>query len=148
MKVKTIKNSMSARATSSGFTLVELLVVMAIMALLAGLVGPKVFSVLSKAKTKTVRIQIKDFESGLEMYKLDVGRFPNGEEGLQGLFKKPSGVKGWNGPYMKGKELPQDPWQNNFIYKSPGSESEFDIISYGLDGQEGGEGENQDVRSE
>lgn len=147
MKVQTVQNLTSARATSSGFTLVELLVVMAIMALLAGLVGPKVFGVLSGAKTKTVGIQIKDFESGLEMYKLDVGRFPDSEEGLHSLFKKPSGVKGWNGPYMKGKNTPQDPWKNDFIYKSPGAESEFDIISYGLDGQEGGEGENMDVRN-
>lgn len=128
-----------------GFTLVELLVVLAILALLAGLVGPQVLNQLGGAKSKSAAVQIRDLEQALEIYHLDVGRFPNSEEGLQALVRQPSGVSGWNGPYLRRGELPEDPWGNDYEYRYPGENAEYDIISYGADGTPGGEGENADV---
>ena len=134
------------RKHSRGFTLVELLVVLAILALLAGLVGPRVLGRLGGAKTQSASVQIRDFEQALEMYKLDVGRFPNNEEGLQALVAQPSGTNGWNGPYLRKNELPADPWGGQYEYNFPGRNgSDFDILTYGADGSPGGEGENADV---
>ena len=127
-----------------GFTLMELLVVLAILGLLMSLVGPRVLSQLGGAKTKTAAIQIKDLEQSMEMYKLDVGRFPTTEEGLVALVAKPAGVVGWNGPYLK-SDVPLDPWNREYMYKSPGEHAEVDIYSYGQDGTPGGEGEDSDV---
>lgn len=128
----------------SGFTLMELLVVLAILGLLMSLVGPRVLNQLGGAKTKTAGIQIKDLEQSLEMYKLDVGRFPSTDEGLQALNKKPSGATGWNGPYLK-SDVPVDPWKREYYYKYPGEHGELDIYSYGQNGSPGGEGEDSDV---
>lgn len=128
-----------------GFTLVELLVVLAILALLAGLVGPQVLNQLGGAKSQSASVQIRDLEQALEIYHLDVGRFPNNEEGLQALVRQPSGVSGWNGPYLRRGELPEDPWGNAYEYRFPGERGQFDIISYGADGTPGGEGESADV---
>ncbi len=128
-----------------GFTLVELLVVLAILGLLAGLVGPRVLSQLGGAKSKTANVQIKDFEQALELYKLDVGRFPTAEEGLAALVNKPAGVAGWNGPYLKSSGVPKDPWGRDYSYRFPGQQAEVDILSLGADGAEGGEGENADI---
>lgn len=130
---------------SGGFTLVELLVVLAILGLLMGLVGPSVLRTLGGAKTKTALIQIRDLEQALEMYKLDVGRYPNTAQGLSALVAKPSGNAGWNGPYLKKGELPQDPWQRDFIYKYPGERGEIDISSLGANGSPGGDGEDADI---
>ncbi|MBB6521005.1 type II secretion system major pseudopilin GspG [Pseudoteredinibacter isoporae] len=130
---------------AQGMTLIELLVVLAILAMIAGLVGPTILEKLDGAKHKTAGIQIKDLESGLEIYKLEVGRFPSTEEGLQALMNKPGDAKGWNGPYLKGKDVPQDPWSRDFIYKYPGANGGMEIISYGADGQPGGEGDNADI---
>lgn len=127
-----------------GFTLMELLVVLAILGLLMSLVGPRVLNSLGGAKTKTTGIQIKDLEQSLEMYKLDVGRFPSTEEGLVALVKKPASAAGWNGPYLK-SDVPLDPWNREYNYKYPGEHGELDIFSYGQDGQAGGEGEDADV---
>ncbi len=127
-----------------GFTLMELLVVLAILGLLMSLVGPQVLNQLGGAKTKTTAIQIKDMEQALEMYKLDVGRFPTSEQGLKALVDKPNDVKGWNGPYLK-SNVPQDPWGYDYHYKYPGERGELDIYSYGQDGASGGDGENSDV---
>lgn len=129
--------------SGAGFTLVELLVVLAILALLAGLVGPRVLNQLGGAKSKTAAVQIRDFEQTLEIYKLDVGRFPNNEQGLQALVDQPSGANGWNGPYLK--EVPMDPWGLPYQYRVPGERGDFDIVSLGADGTPGGEGENADV---
>lgn len=139
------RNMRSNRArTSAGFTLMELLVVLAILGLLMSLVGPQVLNQLGGAKTKTAAIQIKDLEQALEMYKLDVGRFPSSDEGLQSLVKKPASVKGWNGPYLKA-DVPQDPWNRDYHYKYPGANGQPEIYSLGQDGSPGGEGEDSDV---
>jgi general secretion pathway protein G len=128
----------------SGFTLMELLVVLAILGLLMSLVGPRVLNQLGGAKTKTAAIQIKDLEQALEMYKLDVGRFPSGGEGLTALVSKPGNAPGWNGPYLK-SDVPLDPWKREYHYKYPGERGEVDIYSYGQNGTPGGEGEDSDV---
>lgn len=127
-----------------GFTLMELLVVLAILGLLMSLVGPAVLRQLGGAKSKTALIQIRDLEQTLEMYKLDVGRFPTTAQGLEALVTKPSGVSGWNGPYLKGA-VPQDPWNQDYIYKYPGEHGELDIMTYGQDGSPGGDGEDSDI---
>lgn len=128
----------------SGFTLIELLVVLAIISLLAGLVGPSVLRQLGGAKTKTARVQIKDLEQALEMYKLDVGRYPETNEGLNALVEKTGDTDGWNGPYLK-SGLPKDPWNHEYQYTYPGTRAEVDIFSLGQDGTPGGEGEDSDV---
>ena len=131
------------RRKISGFTLVELLVVLAILAMLAALVGPQVLNQLGGAKSKSAAIQIRDFEQALELYKLDVGRFPGSNEGLNALVRQPSSAKGWNGPYLKKDDVPMDPWGNPYQYRVSGST--IDISSYGADGRQGGSGEDADV---
>ena len=130
--------------SQTGFTLMELLVVLAILGLLMSLVGPQVLNQLGGAKTKTAGIQIKDLEQALEMYKLDVGRFPSTSEGLQALVKKPGNATGWNGPYLK-SDVPLDPWNREYNYKYPGERAEVDIFTYGANGSPGGDGEDSDV---
>ena len=141
-----LRNKFSSTRTvrSAGFTLMELLVVLAILGLLMGLVGPQVLNSLGGAKTKTAGIQIKDLEQALEMYKLDVGRFPSTSEGLNSLVNKPGSVTGWNGPYLK-SDVPVDPWNREYSYKYPGEHGELDIFTYGQNGSPGGEGEDSDV---
>ncbi|MFO7552648.1 MAG: type II secretion system major pseudopilin GspG [Haliea sp.] len=134
-----------SRRPGRGFTLVELLVVLAILAMLAGLVGPQVLNQLGGAKSKTATVQIRDLEQALEMYKLDVGRFPSTEMGLEALVRQPGGVKGWNGPYLRGSSVPEDPWGNGYHYRQPGQHSAYDLVSYGADGSPGGTGEDADV---
>jgi general secretion pathway protein G len=132
-----------ARRRERGFTLVEILIVMIIIGLLAALVGPKLFGKVSGAKLKAAKAQIELFGTALDTFRLDVGRYPTTEEGLKALREKPSGAEGWQGPYLP-KEIPADPWSRAYIYRSPGEHGDYDLISYGLDGVEGGEGENQD----
>ncbi len=128
-----------------GFTLIELLVVMVILGLLAALVGPRLFGRLGKSKQHAAQAQIELFGVALDNFRLDIGRYPTTEEGLESLRENP-GLKRWDGPYLK-KELPLDPWGNSYVYKSPGDHGEYDIISYGADGSPGGEGENKDIVS-
>lgn len=128
-----------------GFTLVELLVVLAILALLAGIVGPKVLGQLGGAKAKTAAVQISDLEKTLEIFKLDVGRYPTAEEGLDALVTKPANATAWSGPYLKGG-VPLDPWSHPYVYK-PGAGGTVEIMSFGADGTPGGEGENADIRN-
>jgi general secretion pathway protein G len=130
---------------AAGFTLIELLVVLAILALLAGLVGPRVLNQLGGAKSKTAAVQIADLDKALELFKLDVGRYPSTEEGLQALVTKPASVAaGWAGPYLKGG-VPNDPWGRPYLYKLEGGA--VLIQSLGADGAPGGDGENADLRN-
>jgi general secretion pathway protein G len=129
-----------------GFTLIELLIVMIILGLLASLVGPRLFGKVGKSKLQASQAQIELFGTALDTFRLDVGRYPTTEEGLGGLRDKPSGLDRWDGPYLP-KNIPDDPWGNPYEYKSPGDNGEYDILSYGLDGVPGGEGENQDIVS-
>ena len=142
--MKALSTKQSSRNRSGGFTLMELLVVLAILGLLAGLVGPQVLNQLGGAKSKTAKIQIKDLEQSLEMYKLDVGRYPSTDEGLSALVAKPAGVVGWNGPYLK-SDVPLDPWNREYQYRFPGEHAEIDIYTYGQNGAAGGDGEDADV---
>lgn len=134
------------RVAQRGFTLIELLVVLAILTLLIGLVGPRVLGQLGGAKSKTAAVQIADLEKTLELYKLDVGRFPTTEEGLDALIKRPASANGWAGPYLKGGSIPMDPWNKPYRYTATG-DSQIEIVSFGSDGATGGEGENADVRN-
>lgn len=137
----------SSRKLNSGFTLIELLVVVAILALLAGIVGPQVMKRLGDSKTKAAKIQIEELASALEMYKIDTDRYPTSEQSLQALVQQPAGVDGWNGPYLRKKFVPQDPWKKSYNYRYPGRNAEYEIYSLGADGAEGGEKENQDILS-
>lgn len=131
---------------NQGFTLIELLIVMVIIGLLAALVGPKLFGKVSIAKLKAAKAQIELFGTALDALRLDVGRYPTTEEGMKALREKPSDMNAWKGPYLP-KEIPVDPWGKAYVYKSPGEHGDYDLISFGLDGVEGGEGENQDIVS-
>lgn len=130
-----------------GFTLVELIVVIVVLGLLAGLVVPRLFKHVGQARAATARAQISAFQTALGIYKLDTGNFPTTEQGLQALRVTPAGVKNWNGPYLP-KEIPLDPWGNAYVYRYPAQQGEEpEIISYGADGREGGEGEDADIVS-
>ena len=129
-----------------GFTLLELLVVIVIIGLLAGIVAPKYFNQLSKTNTKVARAQIDSIEKALDQYRLDVGRYPATEQGLDALFTKPQDLDAWNGPYLK-KAAPRDPWGGTYQYRCPGEHGDYDLVSNGADGQPGGTGEAADVTS-
>lgn len=131
----------------SAFTLIELLVVLVILGLLAGLVGPRVLRYLGGAKSDTAQLQIEELGAGLDLYHLEIGRYPNNDEGLRALTSAPSGVSRWNGPYLKKKDVPLDPWGNAYQYKYPGENGDYDLYSLGRDNVEGGEGEDADVVS-
>jgi len=135
------------RRGQQGFTLVELLVVLVIIILLASLVGPRAVSYLSSSKTKIAKAQIEGFATALQLYRVDVGRYPTSSEGLKALVEKPSGAENWNGPYLGKNAVPLDPWQNAYEYSAPGQNRDFEIMSLGADKQKGGEGENADVKS-
>ena len=137
-----IRNS----SASAGFTLIELIVVVVIIGLLAGLVLPQFIRQEEKAKVKAAKAQIELFGTALDTFRLDVGRYPSSDEGLQALRQKPGSVERWDGPYLK-KDLPEDPWGKPYVYKSPGDHGPYDILSYGADGAPGGEGDNRDITS-
>ena len=128
----------------SGFTLLELLVVVAIIGLLVGYVAPRYFSQLGKSEVTAARAQIDGLEKALDQYRLDTGRFPTTEQGLKALVVKPPDEPKWKGPYLR-KDLPLDPWGNAYQYKAPGTHGDYDIVSYGKDGQPGGSGEDADI---
>ena len=130
-----------------GFTLIELLVVLVILGLLAGLVGPQVLRYTGSAKSETAKLQIEELGAGLDLFHLEVGRYPTTAEGLQALVEQPSGISAWNGPYLKKKQVPNDPWGNPYHYRSPGENNVYDLYSYGSDNMEGGEGNDADVVS-
>ena len=130
---------------NTGFTLIELLVVLVILGLLAGLVGPNVMKYVGSSKIDVTRAQLEDLAAGLDLFKLDVGRYPDNREGLLVLVKTSDDLMGWNGPYLRKKKLPLDPWNNDYVYKSPGLENDFDLFSYGADGEPEGAGDNSDI---
>jgi general secretion pathway protein G len=132
------------RRSQSGFTLLELLVVMVIIGLLAGYVGPKYFAQVGKSQIKTARAQIDALEKSLDQYRLDTGHYPSMEQGLLALVTRPAGEPRWDGPYLK-KSVPMDPWGTAYVYKIPGEHGEFDLLSYGKDAQPGGTGEGADI---
>jgi general secretion pathway protein G len=134
----------SAFKEHGGFTLLELLVVMVIIGLLAGYVGPKYFGQIGKSETKVARAQLDALEKALDQYRLDTGHYPAPESGLAGLIQKPPNEAKWDGPYLK-KIVPMDPWGRPYIYKLPGEHGEYDLVSYGKDGQPGGTGEASDI---
>lgn len=129
-----------------GFTLIELLVVMVIIGLLAAIVLPNYIGQSDKARVKAAQAQIAQLGTALDSFRLDVGRYPTTEEGLDALRRKPSGADRWDGPYLQ-KDIPADPWGRAYIYKSPGDHGGYDLLSYGGDGTPGGDGTNRDVNS-
>ena len=131
---------------SGGFTLLELLVVIVIIGMLAGLVAPRYFDQISKSNTKVARAQIDSLEKALDQFRLDVGRYPTTDQGLLALNAKPQNLEKWAGPYLK-KAVPPDPWGARYLYKSPGEHGDFDLLTLGSDGQPGGSGEAADVVS-
>jgi general secretion pathway protein G len=132
------------RINAKGFTLLELLVVLLILGLLAALVGPRMLGNVGKSEVKVARAQIVALETALENYRLDMGRYPTTEEGLQSLEKPPSGDSRWSGPYLR-KAVPVDPWGNAYQYRFPGEKGDFDLLSLGRDGRAGGSGEDADL---
>jgi general secretion pathway protein G len=140
------KQPVTRRRRQAGFTLLELLIVVIILGLLAALVGPRLFGTLDKAKHQIAKTQIELFANGLDLFRLDVGRYPTTDEGLEALVNPPEGLERWNGPYIE-KIVKKDPWGHAYVYTSPGEHGEYDIISLGLDGEPGGEGENADITS-
>jgi len=132
-------------APPTGFTLLELLVVMVIIGLLAGFVAPRYFAQVGKSQVKVARAQLDALDKALDQFRLDVGRYPTTEEGLQALVAQPSGEQSWAGPYLK-KGVPADPWGRPYQYQTPGTHGgDFDLQSYGKDGRPGGSGEDADV---
>jgi len=138
---------MKKNTKHKGFTLIELLVVLSIIGLLGAVVGPQVMKHLGGAKTKSSKLQVEDFGAALDMFYMDNGRYPNSQEGLNALVQAPTGLEGWNGPYMKKKKIPKDPWKRQYHYESPGQNGPYDLYSYGADNAQGGEKENADILS-
>ena len=141
------RNFRLARRGEQGFTLVEILVVITIIAIVMSLVGPRVLNYLGESKVKAAKIQIESLSSALDLYFLDVGQYPSNSEGLTVLVQRSGGASNWNGPYLRGNAVPNDPWGRPYIYRSPGRQAAFDILSYGNDGQEGGTGAASDIIS-
>ena len=136
----------SSLTRNSGFTLLELLVVMAIIGLLAGYVGPRYFAQIGKSEVKVAKAQMDSLEKALDQYRLDTGHYPNQEQGMAALIKKPANEPRWDGPYLK-KDLPLDPWGRPYVYKMPGEKGDYDLVSLGKDGAPGGTGESADLRN-
>jgi len=132
------------RRLIGGFTLLELLVVMVIIGMLAGFVAPRYFAQVGKSQAKAAKAQINSLEQALDQFRLDVGRYPTTEEGLDALNTAPTSVEGWAGPYLK-KAVPADPWGRPYVYQQPGSNAEIDLMSLGRDGKAGGTGEDADI---
>ncbi len=135
------------RKGERGFSLIELIVVLVILGLLAAVVGPRVYDKLAKGKQQIAKIQIKELEGALQLFSFDIGRYPTSSEGLEALIRNPGNLESWKGPYVQKSELPKDPWGKPYVYRCPGQHGDFDLLSYGPDGVEGGEGENADITS-
>jgi general secretion pathway protein G len=133
------------RTRENGFTLVELLVVLAILGLLVALAAPRVMKYLGSARSDTARIQIEKLSGVLDLYRLEVGHYPTDQEGLRALVEKPAQTESWNGPYLKNAESLVDPWGAPYVYRSPGQHGDFDLYTLGADGKEGGDGADRDI---
>ena len=142
-----MKKHANHKRRESGFTLIELLVVLVILGLLAGLVGPNVMKYVGSSKIEVTRAQLEDLSAGLDLFKLDVGRYPNSDEGLQVLVEGNDTIPGWNGPYLRKKRVPLDPWNNDYVYAIPGQGNDYDLISLGADGEPEGTGEDADLNA-
>jgi general secretion pathway protein G len=136
----------AARA-DAGFTLIELLVVLVIIGLLAALAGPRVIGYLGGAKADTARLQVQNFKSALDLYRLDTGSYPASQQGLGALLRNPGNVPGWKGPYIDSPTLPNDPWGNPYVFRAPGEHGAYDLYTLGSDNAPGGTGEAADVTS-
>ncbi len=132
------------RRRNRGFTLIELLVVLVILGLVAAIAVPQVIKYVGSAKSDTARIQIERLSTTLDLYRLEVGRYPNSADGLEALVERPSDAVSWNGPYVKERDI-SDPWGRPYVYASPGENGEYDLLPLGADGQEGGDGEDTDI---
>lgn len=132
---------------STGFTLLELVMVLVIIGVILAMVGPRVFSNLGRANSEVAKARIEMLGGQLELFKLDVGRYPTTQEGLGALIAAPGGVNNWNGPYVRDAKALKDPWSRDFVYRSPAEKAGYDLMSLGADGKEGGDGENKDVRN-
>ena len=133
------------RRAEAGLTLVEMLVVITIIGLIMGLVGPRVLGYLGESKVKAAKLQIESFSSSLDLFYLDVGRYPTGSEGLTALTERPGNAAIWNGPYLKTGAVPLDPWGHVYTYRAPAEHGPYEIVSFGSDGQEGGSGTAADI---
>lgn len=142
---ETIMKNMQ-RWSTKGFTLLELLVVLVVLGLLAGIVAPRYFNQLGKSEAKVARAQIEGLVKALDIYRLEIGHYPSTEQGLQALVVAPSEITKWDGPYLQ-KKVPMDPWGRQYVYRSPGENGDYDLLSLGKDGQAGGEGENAEISS-
>jgi general secretion pathway protein G len=140
------KFTRATRPGARGFTLMELLIVVVIVGLLVALVGPRFFGQLSKSKQQTTRAQIESFRKALDAYRLDVGRYPTPEQGLEALRRRPGTEAKWNGPYLD-KDVPLDPWGKPYVYRPSADGKEVELTSYGEDGAPGGQGEAADIRN-
>lgn len=129
----------------SGFTLVELLVVLVILVLLASIIGPRVIGYLGSSRSKTAHVQVESLVTAMELFHIDVGRYPTSSEGLQSLVKPAGNVPGWNGPYLSKGDVPKDPWGKPYVYLPGEGSTSFSIKSFGADGKEGGTGEDADI---
>ena len=136
-----------SRKHMSGMTLIEILVVLVLIGIVLGIVGGNFIGRGEKAKADAAKIEIGQIGQSLDLFKLEVGRYPSSQEGLQALIAQPPGVNNWNGPYWKKSTLPKDPWGNEYKYASPGQHGAYDIISLGSDGKEGGDGSAKDITS-
>lgn len=141
------KKREAGRAGEGGFTLLELLVVLAILGVLATMAVPRVLAYLGTAKSDAAAVQIERLGATLDLFRLDVGRYPRAEEGIDALVERPGDVTGWNGPYVKKREMLLDPWGQTYAYRVPGEHGDYDLFTLGADQAEGGEGEARDVVS-
>ncbi len=133
------------RRRNRGFTLIELLVVLVILGLVAAIAVPQVIKYVGSAKSDTARIQIERLATTLDLYRLEVGRYPSDNEGLEALVERPPNAETWNGPYLKNRDAISDPWGRPYVYASPGEIGDYDLLTLGADGREGGDGEDADI---